>query len=101
MKAKNLALSTALIAVFAGNAFAFEPASGEGPLFLDAPVAASSISRAEVIKQAIATPPASGVEETLRAEASTLPSQQSRAEVRQQTLDAIAKGYQIPSGEMH
>lgn len=100
MQAKNFALAAVLTAVFAGNAFAFEPASGEGPLFPSEPVAASTVSRAEVIKQAIATPPASGVGEIVNAKPEASTSQYTRAEVRQQTRDAIANGYRVRSGEL-
>ena len=98
MQAKNIALATLLTAVFAGNAFAFQPASGEGPLFQDEAVTASTLSRAEVIKQAIATPPASGVQTSV-VETPKTPSKFTRAEVRKQTRDAIANGYEVKSGE--
>ena len=48
MQAKNIALATVLAAVFAGNAFAAQPVSGEGPLFQNEPVTVSTLSRAEV-----------------------------------------------------
>ena len=99
MQAKNIALATLLTAVFAGNAFAAQPAAGEGPLFLNEAVAVSNVSRAEVLKQAIATPPAAGIH-TAVAVTVDAPSKVTRAEVRKQTRDAIAQGYQVKSGEM-
>ncbi|WP_423455773.1 hypothetical protein [Ottowia sp. VDI28] len=99
MQAKNIALAPVLAAVFAGNAFAAQPVSGEGPLFQNEVAAVSTVSRAEVIKQAIANPPAAGVNTAVAYKADA-PSNVSRAEVRKQTRDAIAAGYQIKSGEM-
>jgi len=98
MQAKNIALATVLAAVLAGNAFAAQPVSGEGPLFQNE-VVGSTLSRAEVIKQAIATPPAAGVQNAVAYKADA-PSNVTRAEVRKQTRDAIAAGYQVKSGEM-
>ena len=99
MQAKNIALATVLSVVFAGSAFAAQPVSGEGPLFQEEVVTVSNVSRAEVIKQAIANPPAAGVN-TAVAYQKAAPSNVTRAEVRKQTRDAIAHGYQVKSGEM-
>lgn len=99
MQVKNIALASIIAAVFAGNAFAGQPVSGEGPLFQNELVAVSTVNRADVIKQAIATPPAAGVHTAVAAKAD-VPSDVSRAEVRKQTREAIARGYQVKSGEM-
>ena len=98
MQAKNIALATVLAAVLAGNAFAAQPVSGEGPLFQNE-VVASTLSREAVRNEAVAHLPAAGINsaEALKTEA---PSNVTRAEVRQQTRDAIAAGYQVKSGEM-
>ena len=100
MQAKNIALVTVLAAVFAGNAFAAQPAAGEGPLFQNEPVTVSTLSRAEVTRQAIANPPATDASNFLSATAAAPASNVTRSEVRQQTRDAIAQGYQVKSGEM-
>ena len=59
-KFASIAAAAALSALFAGNAMAQMPASGEGPLFLNEAKAVSTLTRAEVQAQAVATPPASG-----------------------------------------
>lgn len=100
MKVKNIALATLLTAVFAGNAFAAQPASGEGPLFLNEAAATSTLSRDAVRQEAIATPPASGAYTAVAVRASTPSSQFSRAEVRESTRQAIAHGFRVKSGEM-
>lgn len=56
----SVAAAAALSALFAGNAMAQLPASGEGPLFLDEAKAVSSVSRDSVRQQAVAQHPASG-----------------------------------------
>ena len=57
----TIAAAAALSALFAGNAMAQMPASGEGPLFLDEAKAVSTVSRDSVQQQAAAQHPASGV----------------------------------------
>ena len=100
MQVKNIALATVLTAVFAGNAFAAQPASGEGPLFLNEGVATSTLSRDAVRQEAIANPPASGAYTAVAARAATPSSQFSRAQVRENTREAIAGGFRVKSGEM-
>ncbi|MGB3068257.1 MAG: hypothetical protein WBC18_06905 [Ottowia sp.] len=95
MQAKNIALVTLLAATFAGSAFAAQPESGEGPLFLNEPVVASTLTRAEVTKQAIANPPATNA----TVFTGNIKSQYTRAEVRKQTREAIAHGYRVQSGD--
>lgn len=56
----SIAVATALSALFAGNAMAQMPASGEGPLFLNEAKAVSTVSRDSVRQQAAAQHPASG-----------------------------------------
>ena len=56
----SIAAVAAVSALFAGNAMAQMPASGEGPLFLDEAKGVSTLTRAEVQAQAVATPPAAG-----------------------------------------
>ena len=56
----TIAAAAALSALFAGNAMAQLPASGEGPLFLDEAKAVSTVSRASVQQQAAAQHPISG-----------------------------------------
>jgi hypothetical protein len=90
--------STAAALLFAGNAFAQMPAAGEGPLFLnEARVAASADSsvRAKVSIQQVASGEMNGVSAV-----ADNASQTTRAEVRQQTREAIAKGQHPAVGEM-
>ncbi|WP_028602813.1 hypothetical protein [Ottowia thiooxydans] len=101
MQAKTIALATVLAASFAGSAFAAQPVSGEGPqfsLFQDG-VVTSSLSRAEVKNQALIMPPVAGDRPLMQFNANAT-STTSRAEVREQTREAIALGYRVKSGEM-
>ncbi|MBH1963321.1 MAG: hypothetical protein I8H77_03235 [Comamonadaceae bacterium] len=100
MQVKNIALATLLTAVFAGNALAAQPASGEGPLFLNEGVSTSTLSRDSVRQEAIANPPAAGAYTAVAARAATSSSQFSRAQVRENTREAIAGGFRVKSGEM-
>ncbi|MBH1963527.1 MAG: hypothetical protein I8H77_04285 [Comamonadaceae bacterium] len=98
MQVKNIAIASVLAAVFAGNAFAAQPVSGEGPLFLNEAQAVSTVTRDAVRQAAIANPPA--VNGYDAASASTaVKSEVSRAAVREATLDAIAHGFTVKSGE--
>ena len=93
--AATIASTAALL--FAGNAFAQMPASGEGPFFQnEARIAATndSQSRAKVSIQQVASGEMSGV-----VAATNDASQPTRAEVRQQTRDAFAKGQRPAIGE--
>ncbi|WP_028604378.1 hypothetical protein [Ottowia thiooxydans] len=98
MKTKNIALATLLATAFAGNAFAF-PVSGEGPLFQTEAVAASTTSREVVRQDAVAHFPAAGVQNAVAANRAA-PSQVTRAQVRQETREAVAHGNFAKSGEM-
>lgn len=98
MQTKNIALATVLAATLAGNAFAFQPASGEGPLFQNETVTASNVSREAVRKEAIANLPAAGVNNA-GATVSATPSKVTRAEVRADVRNAMAHGYIVKSGE--
>lgn len=91
------AISAALL--LSGNAFAasLQPAAGEGPFFNDAPVVASTVSRAEVRADAARQLPASG--ELSAQAAPEAPSMLSRAQVRADTLDAINHGFYPAAGE--
>ncbi|MFD1712269.1 hypothetical protein FVQ98_15015 [Ottowia sp. GY511] len=60
-KFASIAAAAALSALFAGNAMAQVPASGEGPLFLNETQAVSTVSRSAVQNEAVAQRPASGV----------------------------------------
>ena len=99
MQVKNIALAAVLAAVFAGNAMAVQPAAGEGPLFQNEAVTASSVSRAEVVKEAIANPPSADTGNVFAQKAAPAKSDTARTTVRSQTRDAIAHGYQVKSGE--
>ena len=93
--AATIASTAALL--FAGNAFAQMPAAGEGPFFQnEARIAATSDSqsRAKVSIQQVASGEMSGV-----VAATNDASQPTRAEVRQQTRDAFAKGQRPAIGE--
>ncbi|HMN22319.1 MAG TPA: hypothetical protein PKA16_13125 [Ottowia sp.] len=92
------ALGAALL--LSGNAFAATvmPASGEGPFFNDQPVVSSSLQRAEVRADATRHLPASD-EFSNHAEVKQAASAVTRAEVRQDTRDAIAHGFRVASGE--
>ena len=60
-KFTTIAAAAALSALFAGNAMAQTPASGEGPLFLNEAKAVSTVSRDAVRSEAVAQRPAAGV----------------------------------------
>ena len=60
-KFTSIAAAVALSALFAGNAMAQMPVSGEGPLFQNEAKAASTLSRDAVRSEAVANRPASGV----------------------------------------
>ena len=102
MQAKKIALATLMSVAFAGSAFAAQPAAGEGPLFLEDAVAQSTVSRAEVMKQAIANPPSADAPNVFAAKAniSAPEAKYTRADVRKQTREAIAGGFMVKSGEM-
>ncbi len=57
----TIAAAAALSALFAGNAMAQMPASGEGPLFLNEAKSVSTVARDSVRQEAVAQRPASGV----------------------------------------
>ena len=101
MQAKTIALAAVLAASFAGSAFAVQPVSGEGPQFslFQVGVVTSMLSRAEVTNQAVAMPPVAGDRPLMQYNANAT-SNTSRAEVRDQTREAIALGYRVKSGEM-
>ncbi len=99
MQTRNIAIASVLAAALAGNAFAFQPASGEGPLFQNDTVAASTVSREAVRQEAAANPPAAGVNNAV-ASAGQTSVELTRAEVRQDVRNAMAKGYAVKSGEM-
>ncbi|MFT4195189.1 DUF4148 domain-containing protein [Ottowia sp.] len=99
MNTKHIALSSVLaLAAFSGSAFAFGPAAGEGPLFLDQPAQASTVSRAEVRAEAARQQPVAG--EMSEAVATQAGSGLTRAEVRAQVREAIANGSYVTSGEL-
>ncbi|WP_028605719.1 hypothetical protein [Ottowia thiooxydans] len=104
MQIKNIAIATLLTAVFAGNAFAAQPASGEGPLFLNEGVSTSTLTREAVRQEAIANPPATdgytAVAYTGVARKAAPASALTRSEVRENTREAIAHGFRVKSGEM-
>lgn len=99
MQTKNIAIATVLATALAGNAFAFQPASGEGPLFLNDTVTISTVSRDAVRKEAAANPPAAGVNNAVAA-VNAAPSQVTRAAVREDVRNAMSHGYVVKSGEM-
>lgn len=99
MQTKNIAMATALAAAFAGNAFAFQPASGEAPLFQDENVTASAVSRDTVRQEALASLPASGTNNAVSA-LNPAPSQVTRAAVREDIRNAMLHGFAVKSGEM-
>ncbi len=92
------AIATAATALLlTGNAFAQMPAAGEGPLFQQETTvsrAAHTGARAAVSVQQVAAGEMNGL-----AEITNDPNQPTRAEVRQQTRDAIATGVRISVGE--
>ena len=93
----NASIATVAAALLlSGNAFAgaLQPATGEGPFFNEQPVAASSLQRAD----ALGHMPASG-EFANHAEAPRADSATTRAEVRQQTREAIAHGFRPAAGD--
>ena len=90
--------SAAAALLLSGTAFAASPAAGEGPFFNDAPIAASTLQRQDVRMAVAGHLPASG-----EMSAQAAPQQASdvtRAEVRQDTREAIAHGFVVKSGEL-
>ena len=90
-------IATAAALLLSGTAFA-APAAGEGPLFNDAPIVASTLQRQDVRMAVAGHLPASG-----EMSAQAAPQQASgvtRAEVRQDTREAIAHGFVVKSGEL-
>ncbi|WP_028601783.1 hypothetical protein [Ottowia thiooxydans] len=98
MQVKNIALASLFAVVLSGNAFAAQPASGEGPLFLNEAAGVSTLTREAVRQQAIATPPATDAYNAFAVDTS-VHGDVTRAEVRETTRDAIAHGFQVKSGE--
>lgn len=98
MQTKHIALATLLATAFAGSAFAF-PASGEGPLFQNDDAAATMVSRQAVRQDAISSPPVAGFSSDFGM-TGDMHGSLSRAQVRQETRDAITHGYLVKSGEM-
>ena len=99
MNTKQIALSSVLaLAAFSGSAFAATPAAGEGPLFLDQPAQASTVSRAEVRAEAVRQQPAAGESNGVVVTQGT--SELTRAEVRAQVREAIANGSHVAVGEL-
>jgi len=91
-------VSALVLATFAGAAWAGElPASGEQP-FAESSLAASGVTRAEVMAVAIATPPVSGEMSGIATPAS-MPSDLSRATVVAELRDALSHGFRVSSGE--
>ena len=83
-KFTSIAAAAALSALFAGNAMAQMPVSGEGPLFQNEAKAVSTLSRDAVRSEAVANRPASGVfKETTVAQSN---SGLTREAVRQQAI---------------
>lgn len=99
MQVKTLAIAAALASAFAGNAFAFQPAAGEGPLFQNEAVTVSTVSRDAVRQEAVANKPATNADYAA-AIANAGNSEATRAEVRASARDSIAKGFRIKTGEM-
>lgn len=99
MQTKNIAIATVLATALAGNAFAFQPVSGEGPLFQSDAVTVSTVSRDAVRQEAVANPPASGTNNAVAAVIQA-PSQVTRAAVREDIRNAMSHGYAVKSGEM-
>ena len=102
MNAKNFT-STCLLSLvaFSGSALAAGPmpAAGEGPLFLDQLVIASTLSRQDVRADAARFTPAVGELSAVAAYSVKLDSP-SRATVRAETREAIAHGLVIKAGEL-
>ena len=83
-------IASAAALLFAGSAFAQMPAAGEGPLFQNETrisVSAESAPRSNVSIQQVASGEQSGVVQSANDVNSP-----SRAEVREQTREAIARG---------
>ena len=89
--------SAAAALLLSGTAFA-APAAGEGPLFNDAPIAASTLQRQDVRMAVAGHLPASGELSAQAAPVQT--SDVTRAEVRAETRQAIAHGFVVKSGEL-
>ena len=99
MKKFNASIAFAAL-LLSGTAFAgsVQPAAGEAPWFNTPVQAASSVQRQDVQADAARHLPVAG---EMNAQASpAVPSTLTRAEVRQATRDAIAKGYRVATGEI-
>ncbi|MDO5626502.1 MAG: hypothetical protein Q4G71_17675 [Pseudomonadota bacterium] len=88
----------ALATLVAGTAFAQMPAAGEAPFFNDG-VQASSTTREAVRAQVAGHFPAAGEQSVAKAAPQVNAEQLSRADVRQQTREAIAHGHAPATGE--
>ena len=86
-------LASAAALLLAGNAFAQQPAAGEGPLFLNEAAVVVSAERAPVSIQQVAAGEQSGAVAVASDSAVT------RAEVRAQTREAFATGFRPAVGE--
>ncbi len=99
MQVKNIAIAAVIASAFAGNAFAFQPASGEAPFFQNEAVATSTQTRQTVSQEAAANPPATNADYA-RAAFKSQDSSVTREDVRASAREAIAQGFRIKTGEM-
>lgn len=92
----SIAATAALLV--SGQVLAQQPLAGEAPFDHGAQTSHSSVQRAEVRLQAAQNMPATG-ELNSDNTAENLPSEHSRAEMRQATRDALKQGAEIATGE--
>lgn len=87
------------LALLAGMpAFAQMPAAGEGPLVNPMVAQTSIVTRAEVRAEAAVQPPVTGELSVIAHD--DAPSTKTRAEVRAETREAIARGHHMAVGEL-
>lgn len=95
---KNFAFASIAAALLvSGTAFAAQPAAGEGPFFQPQNVVVGQAQRADVAAQAVAQAPLAG---NLPVAQTTVDSSLTRAQVRESTREAIARGYRPAAGEL-
>ncbi len=97
---KNFAFASIAAALLvSGTAFAgdLQPAAGEGPFFQPQTVVTGQLQRADVAAQAVAQAPLAG---NVPAAQEQVVSDLTRAQVREATREALAKGFHPASGEL-
>ena len=96
----SIATAAALTALFAGNAMAQMPAAGEGPFVEHQDYAAKRVQKTEVTRAPVSIKQVAVGEMNGIAKQTNDVNSPSRAEVRQETRDAIAAGHGPATGAL-